>query len=139
MDRRREQWTLRPKSSSNRLGKVTISGDLEDEVLGRKIVEAAIDERGTPVWAGLKGLFVAAGTTPDEKTCAICGVDCSNLPRKKDERGRYYCLACLDRIAAQTQNDAAEPPARSAPTSRELRHLSDDCQDSGPPISEPID
>ena len=119
--------------------RLQLSVDLDDEVLGRKIVEAAIDERGTPVWAGLKGLFVAAGTTPDEKRCAICGVDCSNLPRKKDERGRYYCLACLDRIAAQTQNDAAEPPARSAPTSRELRHLSDDCQDSGPPISEPID
>ena len=138
MDRRREARTLRPKISSNRLGKVTISGDLEDEVLGRKIVEAAIDEGDTPVSAGLKGRFVTAESTSKEKTCAICGVDCSNLPRKKDERGRYYCLACLDRIAAQTQNDAAEPPARSAPTSRELRHLSDACQDSGPPISEPI-
>ncbi len=54
------------------------------------------------------------------KTCRRCGVDCSKLPRVKDDRGRYYCKPCyeaarrekMQRNAARAAlADEAEPAA----------------------------
>lgn len=35
------------------------------------------------------------------KPCARCGVDCTSIPRVKDDKGRYFCRACYDRAIAQ--------------------------------------
>ena len=31
------------------------------------------------------------------KVCVLCGEDCSQRPRVKDRRGRYYCRPCYDK------------------------------------------
>lgn len=50
-----------------------------------------------------------AGTSRGEgKVCVICGEDCSDRPRVKDRRGRYYCKACHDRALILKQH--SEPP-----------------------------
>lgn len=43
------------------------------------------------------------------KTCSICGIDVSNKPRSKDDKGRYVCQECVTK-ARQAQS------ARSTPT-----------------------
>lgn len=35
------------------------------------------------------------------KPCARCGVDCTDRPRVKDEKGRYFCRECYDRALNQ--------------------------------------
>lgn len=46
-----------------------------------------------------------------QKTCTICGLDCSNKPRTKDAQGRYVCKECFQRAQAAhaAKQDAAKP------------------------------
>ncbi len=48
-----------------------------------------------------------------EKTCVLCGEDCSGKPRTKDARGRYYCQPCYDE--AKRQVDARKAAAAAPP------------------------
>lgn len=44
----------------------------------------------------------------------ICGQDCSNRPRIKDPKGRYYCKSCHEQASRRQQvADAAPPPDES--------------------------
>lgn len=51
------------------------------------------------------------GGSPAQKTCRICGQDCSDRPRVKDGKGRYYCRECAE-AAAESR------PARPSPLPR---------------------
>ncbi len=42
------------------------------------------------------------------KTCVICGQDCSQRPRIKDPKGRYYCKECHEK-AKLRRAGATEP------------------------------
>jgi len=42
------------------------------------------------------------------KICALCGADCSDRPRVKDPRGRYFCKGCYQRSIARQRAAAAE-------------------------------
>ena len=49
------------------------------------------------------------------KICGICAEDCSDRPRVKDQKGRYFCKACVDartnqRTAEQTVPSAGDEP-----------------------------
>jgi hypothetical protein len=46
------------------------------------------------------------------KTCGICGEDCSNRPRTKDAKGRYFCKACYERT--QGNGNVAKERIRAA-------------------------
>lgn len=46
--------------------------------------------------------------TTTEKTCVLCGENCSRKPRVKDDRGRYYCKTCHQAALAR-QAKAAQP------------------------------
>lgn len=50
------------------------------------------------------------------KVCTVCGVDCSNRPRVKDQQGRYMCQDCFDRVKAtkQVQKAPATPASKPA-------------------------
>lgn len=57
-----------------------------------------------------------SGTSPTSaKICGLCGQDCANKPRIKDNAGNYFCKACME--AKQSAKPAAAPakPAASAP------------------------
>lgn len=41
------------------------------------------------------------------KTCSLCGVDVTALPRTKDKADRYFCTPCYER-AVETQHSARE-------------------------------
>lgn len=49
------------------------------------------------------------------KICVACGEDCSNKPRTKDAKGRYYCQGCYERakqrFAADRKASVAAAPA----------------------------
>ena len=49
------------------------------------------------------------------KICVLCGEDCSQKPRTKDRKGRYYCRECydeaLERQEARRYAPEAPPPA----------------------------
>lgn len=55
------------------------------------------------------------------KACARCGVDCTNIPRVKDEKGRYFCRECYDRalqhMASRIVETAPTIPVAPVPTS----------------------
>ncbi len=58
-----------------------------------------------------------ASTSTCNKICVICGQDCSNCPRTKDPRGRYYCQPCYERALAaanRCRDRAASNPALEA-------------------------
>jgi hypothetical protein len=42
----------------------------------------------------------------NEKICVICGEDCSNKPRTKDSKGRYYCKPCHDQALREKRGIA---------------------------------
>jgi len=46
------------------------------------------------------------------KVCALCGQDCSNRPRVRNARGRYYCKSCYEQAASQR---AAMTPVPARP------------------------
>jgi hypothetical protein len=52
--------------------------------------------------------------TPSEtgKICIVCGADCSNKPRTKDAKGRYYCKECHERARERKH---AQPAPTAAP------------------------
>jgi hypothetical protein len=51
------------------------------------------------------------------KPCARCGVDCTSLPRVKDDKGRYFCRPCYDRALTQMASRIVDTaPAISHPT-----------------------
>ena len=43
------------------------------------------------------------------KTCQICAEDCSDRPRVRDTKGRYYCRACAEAMASPP--DTLDRPA----------------------------
>ena len=45
-----------------------------------------------------------------ERICGICHEDCSERPRIKDPKGRYFCRACYDEaVAARKEREAPAP------------------------------
>ncbi|MEZ6242959.1 MAG: hypothetical protein R3B57_07945 [Phycisphaerales bacterium] len=48
--------------------------------------------------------------TPRQRICRICGQDCSDRPRVKDAKGRYYCRACAESVAARKKTAPPPPP-----------------------------
>lgn len=48
-----------------------------------------------------------------EKTCVICGEDCSGRPRLKDSKGQYACQACVE--AKRRPRSQAEAKAKTRP------------------------
>ena len=56
-------------------------------------------------------------TAPPKKICGLCGEDCSNRPRIKDPKGRYYCKACHELALARREavNATASPPSEPSP------------------------
>jgi hypothetical protein len=48
------------------------------------------------------------------KVCVACGVDCADLPRAKDRRGRYFCRPCYDRAVQKARSRQAAPAAAAA-------------------------
>jgi len=56
---------------------------------------------------------------PKQKTCRICGEDCSNRPRIKDRAGNYYCRDCYEK--AKRKKKAAGIPKKAAPRARPRR------------------
>ena len=57
------------------------------------------------------------------KICVICGEDCSNRPRTKDARGRYYCMACYEQQRQKQQAVQAPAPVEPATTEKTKRQL----------------
>lgn len=55
------------------------------------------------------------------KICGLCGQDCSNKPRIKDNAGNYFCKACMESKQAAKPAPAAAPrpatPRALAPAS----------------------
>jgi hypothetical protein len=52
------------------------------------------------------------------KTCVMCGADCSNKPRVKDRRGRYFCRPCYAAAVKKQKArkaHAARPRAKAPP------------------------
>lgn len=49
------------------------------------------------------------------KLCTVCGIDCSGIPRIKDQQGRYICKECFDK-AKQTRQTQKNPTPAPAPT-----------------------
>lgn len=52
------------------------------------------------------------------KTCVVCGADCSNKPRVKDRRGRYFCRPCYEAAVKKQKArkaHAARPRAKAPP------------------------
>jgi hypothetical protein len=45
------------------------------------------------------------------KTCAICGMDCSDRPRVKDPKGHYFCRPCYDRALEEKRKKQQAPAA----------------------------
>lgn len=45
-----------------------------------------------------------------EKICRICGEDCSNRPRTKDRKGRYYCRECYKQASQRRAAAKAKQP-----------------------------
>lgn len=76
---------------------------------------------------------------PAGKTCRICGEDCSNKPRTKDQAGRYYCRECHDAALAKKRSARSAPPRQMdprvfAPTEPDAFALSEDVfAQGGPP------
>lgn len=48
------------------------------------------------------------------KLCTVCGIDCSSIPRIKDQQGRYICKECFDK-AKQTRQTQKNPTPAPAP------------------------
>lgn len=58
----------------------------------------------------------------NEKVCAICGEDCSNKPRTKDSKGRYYCKPCHERaLRAKTKPEPKAATVRPMPPPKPRR------------------
>lgn len=47
------------------------------------------------------------------KVCALCGCDCSDRPRVKDARGRYYCKECYEGAGRKAESPATAGAVRS--------------------------
>ena len=52
------------------------------------------------------------------KSCTICGIDCTNRPRVKDQKGRYMCQECFDKAKKTKQIQKSPPPAAGATSSK---------------------
>ncbi len=52
------------------------------------------------------------------KVCVACGVDCTDRPRAKDKRGRYFCRPCYNRAVQKARARQAAPAAATVPASR---------------------
>jgi len=50
-----------------------------------------------------------------QKICMVCGEDCSNRPRTKDPKGRYYCKPCFELARRRYQKKAAARARSRAP------------------------
>jgi len=77
---------------------------------------------------GARGL---AGKGPMAKICTLCNEDCGSRPRVKDQRGRYFCKACLDTRSA---SDRRTDPAPAAPSPGEDAYDLDDADPGASPL-----
>jgi len=50
---------------------------------------------------------VAEASAIGGKYCHVCGTDVSRKPRKKDEKGRYWCVPCSQSADAKKRDTAA--------------------------------
>ncbi len=48
------------------------------------------------------------------KVCGLCGEECSNRPRVKDQQGQYYCKACIAEKLRSNKNSGADVAAAAA-------------------------
>jgi DNA-directed RNA polymerase subunit RPC12/RpoP len=65
-----------------------------------------------------------ASTTIRDKICHVCGADVAGKPRQRDEKGRYWCMACAKK------KDGAPPPES---TQRKPKTVQ--CPDCGQAVS----
>ena len=75
------------------------------------------------------------------KICVICGEDCSDRPRTKDPKGRYYCKPCYEkaRQRARTGRTAPTPAAALYPDDRvDPTFLAEIAAQSAPPPPPPV-
>lgn len=49
------------------------------------------------------------------KICVVCREDCSNKPRTKDNKGRYFCKSCFEQAMSRQQSTAKSPGATPPP------------------------
>ena len=79
---------------------------------------------------------------PPQKICVICRDDCSDRPRTKDSKGRYYCKPCYERALKRYQEKKAAAARRQrqqpAPEVRaDLIGLEDDVAAADQPTQAP--
>jgi len=82
-----------------------------------------------------------------DRTCQICGEDCSGDARVKDTRGRYFHTACVERVREQRrrekQGESATPDAEQAGGAEDTRSAGDpalaDTAVGVPPAHEGVD
>lgn len=48
------------------------------------------------------------------KLCAVCGENCADRPRVKDQRGQYYCRECHDKKMGRKPTATTRPPLAPA-------------------------
>jgi DNA-directed RNA polymerase subunit RPC12/RpoP len=65
-----------------------------------------------------------ASTTIGDKICHVCGADVAGKPRQRDEKGRYWCMAC-----------AKKSDRKSAPESSPRRPKTVQCPDCGQAVA----
>ncbi len=58
---------------------------------------------------------MASANEPGEKICALCHQDCSTRPRTKDDAGRYFCRACVERVKVERVKQERQHRQKSAP------------------------
>ena len=79
---------------------------------------------------------------PPEKICVICRDDCSNRPRTKDSKGRYYCKPCYERALKHYREKKAAAARRqrhhpAAEVRADLIGLDNDGPAAGQPVQAP--
>ncbi len=50
-----------------------------------------------------------------QKICTLCHQDCSDRPRIKDPKGRYYCRECYENAKQQKRSETPAPTRAPAP------------------------
>jgi len=73
---------------------------------------------------------MATPNTQRAKICGICAQDCSNRPRTRDDQGRYYCRACVERAKREHRSRVASASrsGSATPSQRDSRVAEDECQ-----------
>jgi len=54
-------------------------------------------------------------STTEGKTCFVCGINLSGKPRRKDDKGRYWCVPCSRGTDAQNAEAAKKSTTVQCP------------------------